>query len=348
MHRDVLLTCWPCVVALAVGCALLGVVVRISGARLRLARLRELPRCERGGVQSLAFVLTLPIFLMIVLFIVQVSQLMVAAVVVNYSAFAAARSASVWVPASFAEEPEVTPRTADCAEQFPEEPVSVSPPAANMVDADGPPVVDGDVSSVLIVPGSASPKLTRIRTAAILGLASIAPSRNVGGQGMSPEAQRAVQATGTIYGILDPDAQFNRRIGPRLVNKVAYADRNTAVFLEWRDAHGPAGRNSLSGPSYDPQNHPQWTANPNAVGWQDPLTVFVVHRFALLPGPGRFLADLLVRPIPVPQRVRSRLPGGWFTSPVGDGGSTGVLIPAAATVVNEGLKPILPYRQGRP
>jgi hypothetical protein len=28
---------------------------------------------------------------------------------------------------------------------------------------------------------------------------------------------------------------------------------------------------------------------------------------------------------------------------VGDGGSYGVLIPAAATVVNEGLKPILHY-----
>ena len=56
-------------------------------------------RRPTGQRQSLSFVLTLPFFIMILLFIVQVSQLMIGQIVVEYAAFAAARAAAVWIPA---------------------------------------------------------------------------------------------------------------------------------------------------------------------------------------------------------------------------------------------------------
>ena len=92
MTRTLLQDCRPCLVALTIAGLLLLLVIRFSGARFNLKRLARLHRCQRGGVQSLSFVLTLPIFVMIVMFIVQVSQLMIAQVVVNYAAFGAARS----------------------------------------------------------------------------------------------------------------------------------------------------------------------------------------------------------------------------------------------------------------
>ena len=51
-------------------------------------------------MQSLSFVLTLPVFILVMMMIVQVSQLMIGIVVVHYAAFAAARSAAVWIPAA--------------------------------------------------------------------------------------------------------------------------------------------------------------------------------------------------------------------------------------------------------
>ena len=35
--------------------------------------------------------------------------------------------------------------------------------------------------------------------------------------------------------------------------------------------------------------------NPWEVGWEDNVTVWVAHRYALLPGPGRFLAKFINR-----------------------------------------------------
>ena len=95
MHRAILIQCLPALIALAVSFAVLVLLVKISGAKLNWRRLGELHRCQDGGVQSLSFVLTLPLFLMFVMFIVQVSQLMIGMITVNYAAFAAARSASV-------------------------------------------------------------------------------------------------------------------------------------------------------------------------------------------------------------------------------------------------------------
>ena len=78
-------------------------VVYFNRSRLCWARIRTLHRDEVGGVQSLSFVLTLPFLIMLMLFIVQVSQLMIGAIMVHYSAYAAARTAIVWIPAQMME-----------------------------------------------------------------------------------------------------------------------------------------------------------------------------------------------------------------------------------------------------
>ena len=83
----------------------------------------------------------------------------------------------------------------------------------------------------------------------------------------------------------------------------------------------------------------QW--NPHEVGWQDPLTVTVVHHFALLPGPGRFLAKYLVRDN-FTDRTANRIE--QFEAPNGERVYT-VMITASAQMTSEGFKPIMSYVQ---
>jgi hypothetical protein len=99
MLRAILISWIPSLIALGISFALLVLLIRASKGKFDLSRIRRIHGCQRGGVQSLAFVITFPLFLAILMFIVQVSQLMIALVVVNYAAYASARSASVWGPA---------------------------------------------------------------------------------------------------------------------------------------------------------------------------------------------------------------------------------------------------------
>ncbi len=105
MHRALIEAWWPWFGLLAGSSLLVLVVVRLAGARFEPRRLFALHRDQAGAVQSLSFVLTLPLFVMLMLFIVQVSQLMIAGVVVQYAAYAAARAAIVWIPAELGDEP---------------------------------------------------------------------------------------------------------------------------------------------------------------------------------------------------------------------------------------------------
>ena len=73
------------------------------------------------------------------------------------------------------------------------------------------------------------------------------------------------------------------------------------------------------------------------------MSVYVVHRYALFPGPGRLLASLLVRPVGVPARIRQMIPAEWQTSYVAESDIYSVLIPAAATLPAEGIKSRRPY-----
>src|SRR2546423_81522 len=109
---------------------------------------------QQGSVQSLSFVLTVPFFIMLMLLAVQITQLMIGEMIVHYAAFAAARSASVWIAADDGVLSEN--RIGQRQELY-----------------------QNDVGIVYqIQPGSM--KYERIRQAAALACVSIAPSRNWG------------------------------------------------------------------------------------------------------------------------------------------------------------------------
>ena len=125
------------------------------------------------SVQSLSFVLTLPIFITIMMMIVQVSQFVIGQVVVQYAAFAAARSAAVWIPAAMAD-----PEGPCCISSYsvdPDAPDQV-PPELNPNAADYGPGSGGQTYK--IEPGS--PKFDKIASAAILACVPISPSRDMG------------------------------------------------------------------------------------------------------------------------------------------------------------------------
>ena len=86
--------CTPWLLLLIGAFAGLRLLLSLSRSRFRWRDVARLHGDQAGGVQSLSFVLTLPLFVSIVMFILQVSQMMIARVVVEYAAFAAARSAN--------------------------------------------------------------------------------------------------------------------------------------------------------------------------------------------------------------------------------------------------------------
>ena len=90
------------------------------------------------------------------------------------------------------------------------------------------------------------------------------------------------------YLAMSPASASNTRIPTRLRNKLAYALHNTNVEIEVRhkDTEPPLIRPCPDANEFED----------NEYGWQDQLVVTVNHNFALLPGPGRFLAK------PTPQR----------------------------------------------
>ncbi|MDB4778392.1 pilus assembly protein, partial [bacterium] len=94
MLQNATLSCWPWAILLVGSVVVARLLIGASGAKLNWQRLKLINRCQEGSVQSLAFVLTLPFFVMIMMLIVQASQVMVANVAVHYSAYAAARSAA--------------------------------------------------------------------------------------------------------------------------------------------------------------------------------------------------------------------------------------------------------------
>src|SRR5690242_12510616 len=100
MSRELLHDCLPYFLSMAVSVAILRLLVALSGAQFRLSAMKQLARDERGAVQSLSFVLTVPLFIMVLMFIVQLTQITIARLVVEYAAFAATRSAIVWIPAN--------------------------------------------------------------------------------------------------------------------------------------------------------------------------------------------------------------------------------------------------------
>jgi hypothetical protein len=301
MLREALVACLPWLAALAVSVAALWLLVRLGGGGWRPPRLAVLHADQRGAVQSLSFVLTVPLFVMLMMFVVQVTQLMVATIVVHYAAFAAARSAIVWIPARLEPGIEQENRISTF--------IGVRRAEGGLI--------------YRVRPGS--PKFEKIRSAAVLACTPIAPSRDLGQPRRSGGLGDSLQA---MYQAVAPASAANLRTGPRLANKLAYADAHTAIRIEFlhKDDEPPLIRYFLGDDWYEFYF--------NEVGWQDPITVTVTHEFALLPGPGRLLARR-VDTGRVHDRVSREMEriGPVYVYP----------ITASATLGNEGEKSVVPY-----
>lgn len=330
VHRVVLEACLPSLSALAAAFAMLALLMRVSHRKISgkeiWQRIQQLHHCERGAVQSLSFVLTLPFFIVICLFIVQVSQLMIGVMVVHYAAYASARAAVVWIPAEV-----------DGLFQN-----KLGPP----ITTDAPVLLTADGNLV-----RENFKYRRIFEAAALACAPISPSRDVGYQ---PDelSSGAALVMKELYESVSPESAQNARIPDRIENKLGYSFQNTAVRLEFRD------KNTYPGPTYNPRvpvRDPE-TGNvlrdntggvvrswdPHEVGWEDPVRVLVTHELALLPGPGRVLAKYLVRSDEQPDRVAERIDSRPTTTR--ERLYTTSLV-ASATLTNEGFKSVMPYEQ---
>jgi hypothetical protein len=231
-------------------------LVRLGGARRRRVHLAQFHCDEQGSVQSLSFVLTLPAFIIIMMGIVQVSQIMLAQVVVEYAAIAAARAASVWVPEHVTKDSDTYHRNCIGAGKL------VS--SAQRLEWDGnpqhalEPLEDGKTYKVpddLTSAASKTPKIDRITTAATLACLPIAPSRGTGYQ-LTPEGEQIHHAMYRAYTALagDTSAAPSEIILQRLNNKLAYSMSNTKIEIEIAHPNEPPLRNSG-------ENDPPWLYN---------------------------------------------------------------------------------------
>lgn len=332
MSRAILTSCLPWLGVLLASLVVLWLMVRLSRLRFDWRRLRQLHQEETGSAQTLSFVLTLPIFIWVMMMIVQASQLMIAQVVVEYSAYAAARSAIVWIPARV--DPMSEPSNCISAHAVdPEAPDQVFPITDPNDPNYGP--TEGGLT-YLVSPGS--PKYRKITSAAILALAPICPSRNVGANlpadaPIPADVLRDVYVSMTPQGTASPGA-----IDRRMRNKLAYALENTTVemrFYHTNQRPEPPLMTYHIPDGVDLDSYEQFRFN--ELGWQDTVTVKVKHNVALLPGPGRLLwrwrnvsradgtSDTGAQKIEKRARV--------YTYP----------LEASATLGIEGLEPVVPY-----
>lgn len=319
MTRDLLISCLPLLLAIIAGVIVLRLLVWLSGARLDWRRLVQLPGDQQGGVQSLAFVLTLPIFVIVLMFIVQLSQLTIAKVVVEYAAFAAARSAAVWIPARVNGSSEAENR------------ISSLRYVGMLTGSD-----QQRYDRFAVEPGS--PKFQRIHLAAAQACMAIAPSRDIGAATSHP-GNAAAGAMERAYAAVAPGSAANLRIPQRIRNKLAYALENTNIEIE---VHHKGSEPPLQATYEIPPDITEFSFN--EIGFQDPIYVKLTHHFALLPGPARLLARRADAPI-----------GSDPEASYGDGSAPTRMqkfgrvwvytLTATARLSNEGEKPMLPYAQ---
>ena len=322
MTRESSSACLPWIAILAGSVALLWWLVRLNHAGFQGRRLLLLHADEGGSAQTLSFVLTLPIFVWVMLFIVQVSQLMIATIAVNYAAFAAARAAIVWIPANIA-----GTETENCLTGY-----GVDPEAQNLVPVLDPsdpnygPAQGGDTYLV----AQSGPKYTKIQLAAALALMGVSPSRDLG-LDVPVEGESAQGVLPSAYNALAPNALAPQAVGRRLNNKLAYALENTEVDV--RVFH-PGSEPPLI--TYDlPLNTTEFVPG-QEIGWQDAITVTVNYQLALLPGPGRLLGSGTVKAsdkIYTDGQEPTRKGMMVYKYPLS----------ASATLGNEGEKSVAPY-----
>ena len=266
MSQNILESIFPWAICLVVAVIAARLLIAASGAKLKLARLRSIHRSQKGSVQSLSFVLTLPFFVMILMLIIQVSQIMFGNIVVHYAAFAAVRSASVWIPANVS-----------------------SYETANRVSSLTLINSTPDGQQFLVSP--AGEKFSKIHQAATLACMPLGPSRNLGYE-LDPASQSTHEALSKQFRGANPNSRTNDLISTRLRNKLAYSYPNTSVQLtlwhrykhRWHWWSEPPLQVRYDVPPYRDEYYL------NEVGWQDELTAQVMFNLPLLPGPVRFFA----------------------------------------------------------
>ncbi|MDA7901671.1 pilus assembly protein [bacterium] len=324
MNQTILTSCTPWAICLVVAVVGARVLVGLSGAKFDFARLRRIHANETGSVQSLSFVLTLPFFVMVLMLIVQVNQIMFGNILVHYSAFAAVRSASVWIPANGNPEFETANRISSIT-------------LINSTE---------EGQQYLVSPWFDG-KYSEIRQAATLACMPLAPSRNLG-YTLDQYGNRSQIAMEKVYAGLDPGSAANAKISDRIRNKLAYSYPNTEVQLTFWHRSRPRNvrirdeRVEWRDPPLQPIYPEAYGVSPyfdeyydNEIGWQDELTALVTFNLPLLPGPIRFFAPTggsIAADGTNPSRDQS---GEVFIWP----------LKAFATMGVEGQKPQLPYWQ---
>ncbi|MCR4411971.1 MAG: pilus assembly protein, partial [Thermoguttaceae bacterium] len=304
MHRAALSACLPWFGLLVLSLVVLRLLVHLNRARFDWRRLVHLHGDQDGSVQSLSFVLTLPVFLWVILFIVQVSQLMIATVVVHYAAYAAARSAVVWIPQRVASHGVL--EWENCIPYYElDREAAQQLPITNPADPNYGPT-DGGMTFV-VQPGSV--KHQKIAWAAVLACLPICPSRSLGLQ-EPPFGAAAADAMRRAYDALAPNASAQQAVLTRLRNKLAYAAGRMEIE-RWDEAAGDWVYENVPltdvqirfyHPNYEPPLVTHYVGpdfeefrQGMELGWQDHVTVTVTHQLALLPGPGRLLASRVLR-----------------------------------------------------
>ncbi len=162
MQRQILIAVLPELALLAVAVAAAWLLLRLAHGRFDWRHAARLASDQRGAVQSLSFVLTVPLFVMVMMFIVQLSQLTIAKVVVEQAAVASARSAQVWIPADLTALGEGAENHLPCFQ-----------PIGELVGT------DGLRYSRYLIP-QAGLKYAKIRQAAVQTVVPICPSRATG------------------------------------------------------------------------------------------------------------------------------------------------------------------------
>lgn len=269
MHRQIIVGVWPYLALIVLSSAICWLLLRMTRVRPDWRQLKQLAADERGAVQSLSFVLTIPVFVVVMMFIVQLSQITIGKFVVEYAAFAAVRSAQVWLPANVSDDEGVNRVTSLCYRE-------------TMTGDDGWQYDCYEVDPV-------GPKYNKIRFAAVQACVAISPSRDVGADA-SAVGNDAAGSFVKALGIWSPQLLANPKVAERIKNKLAYSLANTLVRVDVRHRHSEPPLMTYLIPPYEGE------FLPGEIGWNDQILVTVTHRFALLPGPGRLLARQIQSP----------------------------------------------------